>query len=165
MTHAHDTSPETCPRCLVVERLSMTIEGHTLTDVRLSGWVYGPDPGTAPAAVIVGGITASPFPFVTAAPSPPPVARPGGRPLARRISSISPATRCSARAGRETDRPGANLKTHPRRRRSQCPGSRISSRHGSKAAAAPCRSPSWARASAAWSVRPLPCNTGSAAAG
>ncbi|HYU78240.1 MAG TPA: homoserine dehydrogenase [Vicinamibacterales bacterium] len=56
-------SPDICPRCLVVERPSMTIEGHTLTDVRLSGWVYGPDPGTAPAVVIVGGITASPFPF------------------------------------------------------------------------------------------------------
>lgn len=41
----------------------MTIEGHHLVDVRLSGWVYGPEVGTAPAVVIVGGITASPFPF------------------------------------------------------------------------------------------------------
>jgi homoserine dehydrogenase len=51
------------PRCLVVERPSMTIEGHTLADVRLSGWAYGPEIGQAPAVVIVGGITASPFPF------------------------------------------------------------------------------------------------------
>jgi homoserine dehydrogenase len=41
----------------------MTIEGHELVDVELSGWVYGPELGTAPAVVIVGGITASPFPF------------------------------------------------------------------------------------------------------
>lgn len=41
----------------------MTIEGHTLTDVVLSGWAYGPELGTAPVAVIVGGITASPFPL------------------------------------------------------------------------------------------------------
>jgi homoserine dehydrogenase len=41
----------------------MTIEGHELADVQLSGWVYGPELGTAPAVVIVGGITASPFPF------------------------------------------------------------------------------------------------------
>ncbi len=41
----------------------MVIEGHTLEDVVLSGWAYGPDLGTAPAFVIVGGITASPFPL------------------------------------------------------------------------------------------------------
>lgn len=41
----------------------MTIEGHILTDVSLGGWVYGPELGTAPVVVIVGGITASPFPF------------------------------------------------------------------------------------------------------
>jgi homoserine dehydrogenase len=41
----------------------MTIEGHTLADVRLSGWAYGPEIGKAPVVVIVGGITASPFPF------------------------------------------------------------------------------------------------------
>jgi homoserine dehydrogenase len=41
----------------------MTIEGHELADVQLSGWVYGPEVGTAPAVIIVGGITASPFPF------------------------------------------------------------------------------------------------------
>ena len=41
----------------------MTIEGHALSDVHLSGWAYGPEIGTAPVVVIVGGITASPFPF------------------------------------------------------------------------------------------------------
>lgn len=41
----------------------MTIEGHVLTDVALGGWVYGPELGAAPAVVVVGGITASPFPF------------------------------------------------------------------------------------------------------
>ncbi len=34
-----------------------------LDEVELSGWIYGPDVGTAPVIVIVGGITASPFPF------------------------------------------------------------------------------------------------------
>lgn len=51
------------PRRLVVERSSMTIEGHVLSDVSLSGWVYGPELGTAPVVAIIGGITASPFPF------------------------------------------------------------------------------------------------------
>jgi homoserine dehydrogenase len=41
----------------------MTIEGHTLTGVQLGGWMYGPELGNAPAVVIVGGITASPFPL------------------------------------------------------------------------------------------------------
>ena len=41
----------------------MTVEGHVLEDVLLSGWAYGPELGTAPAVVIVGGITASPFPL------------------------------------------------------------------------------------------------------
>jgi homoserine dehydrogenase len=51
------------PRRLVVERPAMTIESHELRDVRLSGWAYGPELNTAPVVVIVGGITASPFPF------------------------------------------------------------------------------------------------------
>jgi homoserine dehydrogenase len=51
------------PRHFVVEQSSMTIEGHTIVDVSLGGWIYGPEPGTAPTVVIVGGITASPFPF------------------------------------------------------------------------------------------------------
>ena len=41
----------------------MTIEGHEVAEVRLSGWAYGPELGTAPVIVVVGGITASPFPF------------------------------------------------------------------------------------------------------
>jgi homoserine dehydrogenase len=41
----------------------MTIEGHVLSDVALGGWVYGPELGTAPVVIVVGGITASPFPF------------------------------------------------------------------------------------------------------
>ena len=51
------------PRRLVIEHLSIAIEGRRLEDVKLGGWVYGPELGTAPAVLIVGGITASPFPF------------------------------------------------------------------------------------------------------
>ena len=51
------------PRRLVIDHLSLTIEGRTLEDVQLGGWVFGPELGTAPAVLIVGGITASPFPF------------------------------------------------------------------------------------------------------
>lgn len=53
----------TSPRRLTVERESITIEGHPLEDVVLGGWAYGPELGTAPVALIVGGITASPFPL------------------------------------------------------------------------------------------------------
>ena len=51
------------PRRLVIEHLSIPIEGRVLEDVQLGGWVYGPELGTAPVVLIVGGITASPFPF------------------------------------------------------------------------------------------------------
>ncbi|HEX7283100.1 MAG TPA: hypothetical protein VF239_13670, partial [Vicinamibacterales bacterium] len=51
------------PRRLVIELQSIAIEGRTLEQVQLGGWVYGPELGTAPVVVIVGGITASPFPF------------------------------------------------------------------------------------------------------
>ena len=51
------------PRRLVIEHRSIAIEGHQLDEVQLGGWVYGPEVGTAPAVLIVGGITASPFPF------------------------------------------------------------------------------------------------------
>lgn len=51
------------PRRLVIEHLTIPIEGRTLKDVQLGGWVYGPELGTAPVILIVGGITASPFPF------------------------------------------------------------------------------------------------------
>jgi homoserine dehydrogenase len=51
------------PRRLVIEHRTLMIEGRALEGVQLGGWVYGPELGTAPAVLIVGGITASPFPF------------------------------------------------------------------------------------------------------
>jgi homoserine dehydrogenase len=45
----------------------MVIEGHALADVTLAGTVLGPELGTAPVTVVVGGITASPYPFGDAA--------------------------------------------------------------------------------------------------
>jgi homoserine dehydrogenase len=57
------TVSATSPRRLTVERPALTIEGHALADVSLGGFAYGPELGTAPVVVIVGGITASPFPF------------------------------------------------------------------------------------------------------
>jgi homoserine dehydrogenase len=51
------------PRRHEVTRATMTIEGHPLADVSLAGWAYGPPLGTAPVTVVVGGITASPFPL------------------------------------------------------------------------------------------------------
>lgn len=51
------------PRRLVIEHPALTIEGRRLEGMQLGGWVYGPELGTAPAVLIVGGITASPFPF------------------------------------------------------------------------------------------------------
>ncbi|MEO6771961.1 MAG: homoserine dehydrogenase [Kofleriaceae bacterium] len=57
------SSPRALARRLVVRRDAMTIEGHALHDVVLAGYAIGAELGTAPVAVIVGGITASPFPF------------------------------------------------------------------------------------------------------
>ena len=51
------------PRQLVVERAAITVDSCELRDVSLGGWVFGRDVGSAPAVVIVGGITATPFPF------------------------------------------------------------------------------------------------------
>lgn len=45
----------------------MVVEGHALEDVTLAGYLLGPPLGTAPVVVVVGGITASPFPFGDAA--------------------------------------------------------------------------------------------------
>ena len=45
----------------------MVVEGHALSSVVLGGYVLGPTIGTAPVVIIVGGITASPFPFGDAA--------------------------------------------------------------------------------------------------
>jgi len=55
--------PSAVPRRHEVTRATMTIEGHPLADVSLAGWAYGPPLGTAPVTVVVGGITASPFPL------------------------------------------------------------------------------------------------------
>jgi homoserine dehydrogenase len=52
-----------CPRRIEVRRDTMVVEGHALDDVTLAGYVLGPELGTAPVVVIIGGITASPFPF------------------------------------------------------------------------------------------------------
>ncbi|HEY3804759.1 MAG TPA: homoserine dehydrogenase [Kofleriaceae bacterium] len=41
----------------------MTVEGHVLGDLELVGYALGRPLGSAPVVVIVGGITASPFPF------------------------------------------------------------------------------------------------------
>ena len=71
------------PRRLVIEHPSITIEGRVLEDVQLGGWVYGPELGTAPVIVIVGGITASDFPLATARPRARTRARRGGPPCAR----------------------------------------------------------------------------------
>jgi homoserine dehydrogenase len=51
------------PRRLDIRRPAITIDGQTLEDVSLSGWAYGPELGTAPVVVVIGGITASPFPL------------------------------------------------------------------------------------------------------
>jgi homoserine dehydrogenase len=52
---------------LEVHREQMVIEGHALEDVTLAGSVLGQPLGTAPVVLIVGGITASPYPFGDAA--------------------------------------------------------------------------------------------------
>ena len=46
-----------------VRRDAMTVEGHALVDVLLAGYLLGPPLGAAPVVIVVGGITASPFPF------------------------------------------------------------------------------------------------------
>lgn len=51
------------PRRLSVRHDELVLDGHALSDVELSGWAYGPELGSAPVFVVVGGITASPFPF------------------------------------------------------------------------------------------------------
>jgi homoserine dehydrogenase len=55
-------SPPT-PRRYEVRRDAMVVEGHALADVELAGYLLGPPLGTAPVVIVVGGITASPFPF------------------------------------------------------------------------------------------------------
>ncbi|MBP7778243.1 MAG: homoserine dehydrogenase [Acidobacteria bacterium] len=68
MTTPSVTAPGAAPAAATPRRhdvtaATMTIEGHTLADVSLAGWAYGPPTGTAPVTVVVGGITASPFPL------------------------------------------------------------------------------------------------------
>jgi len=46
-----------------VRRDAMVVEGHALVDLVLAGYVLGRPLGTAPVVIVVGGITASPFPF------------------------------------------------------------------------------------------------------
>lgn len=52
---------------LEVHREQMVIEGHALEDVTLAGTLLGQPLGSAPVVLIVGGITASPYPFGDAA--------------------------------------------------------------------------------------------------
>ncbi|HEX7838311.1 MAG TPA: homoserine dehydrogenase [Kofleriaceae bacterium] len=51
------------PRRCEVRREAMVVEGHALAGVELAGYLVGQPLGTAPVVVVVGGITASPFPF------------------------------------------------------------------------------------------------------
>jgi homoserine O-acetyltransferase len=51
------------PRRLSVRHTELDLNGHPLRDVELAGWAYGPELGKAPIFVVVGGISASPFPF------------------------------------------------------------------------------------------------------
>lgn len=64
---APDSRPTYHPRREEVARDAMVVEGHALEDVMLGGYVLGAPLGTAPVVLIVGGITASPFPFGDAA--------------------------------------------------------------------------------------------------
>jgi len=60
-------TPLPSTRRLEVHREQMVIEGHALEDVTLAGTLLGAPLGTAPVVIIVGGITASPYPFGDAA--------------------------------------------------------------------------------------------------
>lgn len=51
------------PKREVVSLPSAVIDGQELFDVELGGWVSGPALGCAPICLVVGGITATPFPF------------------------------------------------------------------------------------------------------
>jgi homoserine dehydrogenase len=71
-TESSPTAPVTDrsePRLLQVRRPRITLSrhephgGHDLSDVVLAGWAYGPPLGEAPIFMLVGGITASPFPL------------------------------------------------------------------------------------------------------
>jgi len=51
------------PRRLTTSVPSILVDGHQLDEAVLTGWAYGPEVGDAPTIVVIGGITASPFPF------------------------------------------------------------------------------------------------------
>ena len=51
------------PKRLSVGRDRVELDGHELVEVELGGWICGPELGTAPIMLVVGGITATPFPF------------------------------------------------------------------------------------------------------
>ena len=115
----------------------ITIEGRTLDDVQLGGWVYGPELGTAPVVLIVGGITASPFPFGDGA----------GRRRRSARAVVAGAVRARPDRSREahgalpvagpaTARRGRASTIRIRTNSSRSPGSPIWSRPGSMAAAA-----------------------------
>jgi homoserine O-acetyltransferase len=55
--------PAATPRRFEVRRDAMVVEGHELVDLELAGYLVGPPLGAAPVVIVVGGITASPFPF------------------------------------------------------------------------------------------------------
>src|ERR1041384_7329354 len=57
------SAPIAAPQRLEVRREAMVVEGHALAGVELAGYLIGQPLGAAPVVVIVGGITASPFPF------------------------------------------------------------------------------------------------------
>ncbi|HUJ58277.1 MAG TPA: homoserine dehydrogenase [Kofleriaceae bacterium] len=54
-------------RRLAVRVDALTIEGHALDGVELAGYALGPELGSAPVVIVVGGITASALPFGDAA--------------------------------------------------------------------------------------------------
>ncbi len=56
-------APSDSTNQLVVRLDHMLVEGHALESVVLAGHVLGCPLGTAPVVIVVGGITASPFPF------------------------------------------------------------------------------------------------------
>src|ERR1044071_3224841 len=61
------SSATPAPRRYEVRRDVRVVEGHALAGVELAGYLVGQPLGSAPVVVVVGGITASPFPFGDAA--------------------------------------------------------------------------------------------------
>ena len=57
------SAPIAAPQRHEVRREAMVVEGHALAGVELAGYLIGQPLGAAPVVIVVGGITASPFPF------------------------------------------------------------------------------------------------------